>query len=74
MLEFLNYLWIFISIPVGLIYNKINNHEGRISATEAKQEIYEKKVDKMCNSTDDLTKEVHEMIGKLDLHLSNSRT
>lgn len=67
--QFLNYLWVIITAPIVLIYNKITSHEGRISATEAKQETYEKKVDKMCKSSEKLSEEVHKLIGRVDEHL-----
>lgn len=65
----LEYLSILFSAPILWIMKVQNNLGSRISVVETKQTTYEKKIDKMCSSTDDLTKEVHTMIGRLDEHL-----
>ncbi len=66
MLEYIQALFL---IPIGHLYQKVYNHNGRIATVEAKQETYEKKVDKMCKSNDKLTEKVDQMIGKVEEHL-----
>ena len=63
------YLSILFSAPILWIMKVQNNHNGRISVVETKQETYEKKVDKMCKSSDALKEAVNQMIGRLDEHL-----
>lgn len=61
MLEFTNFLWLLISIPVGIIYNKITNHESRISAVETRQDV---KIEKL----NELSKCISKLDEKLDSH------
>ena len=67
--DFPSWVYTFLIAPILLTAQRIYSHHGRITKVEERQDLYEKKVDKMCKSNEDLTKKVHEMIGKLDEHL-----
>lgn len=73
-IEFIpNWIYTFLVLPIVLLYQKHFSMKNRLTKIETTQEFYTKKVDKMCQSSDELAKEVHEMIGKMDEHLrSNS--
>jgi len=68
MLEFLSYL---IGVPLILLYKKITTHEGRISKAETCIENIDDKMDLVCLSNIELTKEVHELIGQFKEHNKN---
>jgi len=66
MFEYLSFL---IGVPLALIYKKVTGFDSRVSIVETKQEAYELKVDKMCESSKTLEGEVHELIGQVKEHL-----
>ena len=68
-----NWIYTFLILPILVLYQKHFSIKNRVTILETRQDFYTKKVDKMCKSSDELAKEVHEMIGKMDEHLrSNS--
>ncbi len=73
-LESLSDYWqMFFVAPLGFLLHKFVSHSGRIATLEANQKIYMKKADEQCKTNEELTKKVHEMIGRLDMHLGGEK-
>ena len=71
--EIPSWIYTFLILPILVLYQKHFSIKTRVVKLETTQEFYTKKVDKICDSSEKLAKEVHEMIGKMDEHLrSNS--
>ena len=65
-----NWIYIIFIAPIGIFVNQIRvKHSNRITVLETKQNLYEKKVDKICKSNEDLAEKVNQMIGRMDEHL-----
>ena len=74
-LEDLSNYWNLIFVaPLGFLLHKFVNHSNRITTLETTQKFYVEKVEKICKSNEDLQNEVHEMIGRLNEHLSGRKS
>lgn len=64
-----NWIYTFLIIPLGLLFQRHFSVSSRVTVLENNDEAQEKRIDRVCDSNDDLTKEVHEMIGRWDEYL-----
>jgi len=64
--NFPDWINIFLIAPLGFALMKIINHSSRITKIETTQTFYVDKVEKICRSNEELQKEVHELIGRLE--------
>jgi len=66
-----NYWNMIFVAPLGFLLHKFVNHSNRITSIETNQKNMDEKINRICNSNDLLSKEVHEMLGRLDEHLKS---
>ena len=64
-----NWVYTFLVLPFAILFQRYFAISSRISVLENKDEINDDKFDKLCLSVNELTKEVHELIGRMDEHL-----
>ena len=64
-----NLVYTVLILPIAVAFQKIHSNNNKITKVETNQELYMKKVDKICDSLDTLTNEVHELIGEFRQHL-----
>lgn len=66
--ELPSWIYTFLILPILALFQRQFSIKSRVAVLESNQKIYIEKVKQMCKSTDDLTKEVHEMIGEWKEH------
>jgi hypothetical protein len=64
-----DWIYTFLILPIAILFQRYYVSSSRITVLENKDEINDDKFEKLCGSVDELTKEVHELIGKIDEHL-----
>lgn len=68
--EFLpDWIYTFLILPIAILFQRHFVLSSKVVILQEKDKINDKKFDKLCESIDDLTKEVHELIGRWDEHL-----
>lgn len=67
--SFPSWVYTFFIIPLAYLFKRHFNYTKTVDQQQIRLNNHEKKIEKMCRSSDDLTKEVHEMIGTLKEHL-----
>lgn len=71
---FLNNNWVYsvLIVPLALVFKKQFGLDGRVKVVESNQDIYMKKIDKVCANQESLARDVNQMLGALREHLRNS--
>lgn len=64
-----NMLYTVLILPIGLAFQRIYSIGGRVSVLESMNKNQDKRIERICKSNDNLTKEVNQMIGMLKEHL-----
>jgi len=72
-LEFLpNWIYTFLILPIVVLFQRQFSFKNivtkEITELKTNQKIYIDKVNKICQSNEELAKEVNQMIGKMDEH------
>jgi hypothetical protein len=60
-----DWIYTFLILPIVILFQRYYSSSSRITVLENKDEINDDKFNGLCESVDELTKEVHELIGKL---------
>ena len=63
-----NWIYTFLLLPIIVLYQKHFSMKNKITKIETTQEFYTKKVDKICESNEELAGEIHKMLGEWDEH------
>ena len=67
-----NWIYTVVIFPLAILFQKHFSSTSRISVLEQKDIINDEKFEKLCLSVDELTKEVHNLIGRIDEHLRDT--
>lgn len=71
--EFLpDWIYTFLILPIAVLFQRTFSVSSRVKVLESKDRIDDEKINKICSSNDELSKEVHELIGRVDEHLRSS--
>ena len=68
-IEFIpNYIYTVLILPIIVLFQKHFSVSSRVTVLESKDKIDDEKFGNICTCLDELTKEVHEMLGRWDEH------
>jgi len=69
-LEFMpDWIYTFLLLPIIILFQKHFSLKNDVTELKTNQATYIKKIDKICESNEELKKQVNIMIGRLDEHL-----
>lgn len=67
--SFPSWVYTFFIIPLAYLFKRHMSYTKTVDQHEIKLNYHDKKIEKMCKSSDDLAKEVNQMLGTLKEHL-----
>ncbi|MCJ8305662.1 MAG: hypothetical protein HRU07_01270 [Nitrosopumilus sp.] len=64
-----DWIYTFLVLPITILFQRYFVMSSRVTVLEKKDLINDEKFEKLCNSVDELTKEVHKLVGTMNEHL-----